>query len=124
MTEFFYKLFKGVFEFFAWVGRQVNYVWLWFLSFLGILFAPITWALEWFTSLIDNLTGKLALIETKIDTLWSQMESAYPAVSGFFGYANGLFPLSHLFAALTSLFILAVLLAIYRLIKSWIPTLS
>jgi hypothetical protein len=122
--DFFHIVLKPIRLMFEWLRALLNTVWLWVLSLLAILFAPVLWILDLIIEFQNLMITQLNSILTKVTGLMQAVWSAVGALGYPLGLANAFIPVTEIFAALTFLFVLWVLGLLYRLIKSWIPTVS
>lgn len=117
-------LFKPLQEAIDWIRKAIFSSWSWILSIFVILLSPLQWFFESVAYYLGYISEKLQQIAEITSGFWDNLLAAYSNITPYLALANGLFPLTHLFVALSVLFGLWVLAIIYRAIKSYVPTIS
>ena len=116
LIAFFVGLWNGVKYLYDVAWKWIHNIWGWALLVTLSLFHLAKHTTEFIAFIVALLPG---VANTLAD--WSNPNNKYVAL---FGVASYVFPLDELFGAFTIIFVAYVTGTIYRLIKSWIPTLS
>jgi len=111
---------------FNWTSDAITEVWRVIKDFYGWWFGLIITAVGWLWLVLTWVTNSLTDVLEQIDALvFPTLSSGVPGpVSSCMALANTFFPVAELFAFLIAWLALMLTLSAYRLIKSWIPTLS
>jgi len=124
MWEILQSVLSPIFQVLEWVRKIINSWIAWLFWLLVLLLAPLQWVFETVTYWFLYLTYLINQMTDRVHGFWSSFNSSYSQISEYIAISNGLFPVGHLFSAIGVLLILWVLAIIYRLIKSYVPTLS
>ena len=120
LADFFAPLIKG----FDWFRQWINSAWLWVLGLFAYILAPIEWFLDFVINALNYLTAKLNDLTAKVESMWDKFHESYDKISHILAISNAIFPINHLLVCLGVLISVWLIAMIYRLIKSWIPTVS
>lgn len=124
MKDFLAALLAPLISAIDWIRQWVNGVWVFVLGFIAWLLTPIKWFLKYVEDSLLWMSEQLDTFRQFVDDLWDRFFAAYGQIGNVLSIANGIVPLNHIFAALTMLFSLWLIALIYRLVKSWIPTVA
>lgn len=117
-------LFSPIIKIGDWIRQQFNSVWGWVISFLVFLMAPLKWVLDQVTYWVTYLNDQVLLLTEKVLEFWENLNGAWANVATTMATANAIFPLSHLFLVTGILVVLWAVAILYRVIKSWVPTVA
>jgi hypothetical protein len=124
MWQFFNTLLQPLYKLFDWLKQFVIGWFGWILGIVAFLLIPLNYILDLFISWLTFLNTRLTQATEYIMEIWDYLGDTYSGVATTLSIANSLFPLGTLFSILTLLFFLWIIGLIYRLVKSYIPTLS
>jgi hypothetical protein len=124
MWQFFTVLFTPIFKVLDWIKQFILSWWGWVLGIFAFILIPINYVLDLFIAWFNFLNTRILQLTDYIEGIWDGLTSTYSSVASTLAIGNALFPLGTLFTILTLLFILWVIGLVYRLIKSYVPTLS
>jgi hypothetical protein len=115
----------------AYLGSLVGKTWdayggfLGFLGiFLGVLIAPFSYLITVLDGWVIFLNSKILLISSSVQQFPSHLSSSSSGISSQLAFVNFIVPLNDIISALALLITVWLLGIAYRLVKSFIPTLS
>jgi hypothetical protein len=92
--------------------------WTWAVGLIVIIVGCVTQVVNAFSELLENVASSVAGLTAP------NHAPDFSALSEFLAVANHFFPVAEMFGLLTVLSITWLIMISYRLVKSWLPTLS
>jgi len=124
MWENFRILFQPIYTFFGWIKPFVTGWLAWVIAFITGLLVPIKWYIQWVTFWIGFAKETFLLMASCVTGMWNAILSAFGPAQTVLAVGNAIFPLDTLLQALACLLGIWIVGLLYRLIKSYIPTIN
>lgn len=122
--KYFKALFYPILKILDWYKQFVLKYFTFVFSILLVVLTPVNWLFDVILSWVLWMDTKVIELKDIVDTFWQNLDSNYSGIAQTLAIANALFPLSQLFVIINLLIGAYILANLYRLIKSWLPTLS
>ncbi len=118
LVAFFVSLWNGIKAIWQGTWNIITRGWTWAVGLIVIIVGCVTQVVNAFCDLLENVATSVAGLTAPNHT------PDFSGVSEFLSVANHFFPVAEGFALLAVLSITWLVMLSYRLVKSWIPTLS
>jgi hypothetical protein len=100
------------------IWNVVQQGWTWAVGLIVIIVGCVTEVVTAINNLLSEAVGALSSL------VMPQSNVSASGVGNFLAVANHFFPVEEMFALMTAISVVWVIAISYRLIKSWLPTLS
>ncbi len=118
LVAFFVSLWNGIKAIWQGTWNVIMQGWTWAVGLIVMIVGCVTQVVNAFCNVLENVATSVAGLTAPNHT------PDFSGVSEFLAVANHFFPVAEGFALLVVLSITWLVMLSYRLIKSWIPTLS
>jgi hypothetical protein len=118
LVAFFVSLWNGIKAIWQGTWNVIMQGWTWAVGLIVIIVGCVTQVVNAFCNVLENVATSVAGLTAPSHT------PDFSGVSEFLAVANHFFPVAEGFALLVVLSITWLVMLSYRLVKSWIPTLS
>jgi hypothetical protein len=118
LVAFFVSLWNGIKSIWQGTWNIIMQGWAWAVGLIVIIVGCVTKIVNAFCDLLESVATSIAGLTAPNHT------PDFSGVSEFLAVANHFFPVAEGFALLTLLSVTWLIMLSYRLVKSWIPTLS
>jgi hypothetical protein len=118
LVAFFVSLWNGIKAIWQGTWNVIMRGWTWAVGLIVIIVGCVTKIVNAFCDLLESVATSVAGLTAP------NHAPDFSGVSEFLAVANHFFPVAEGFALLTLLSVTWLIMLSYRLVKSWIPTLS
>jgi hypothetical protein len=118
LVAFFVSLWNGIKAIWQGTWNVITQGWTWAVGLIVIIVGCVTQVVNAFCNVLENVATSVAGLTAP------NHAPDFSGVGEFLAVANHFFPVAEGFALLAVLSITWLVMLSYRLIKSWIPTLS
>jgi|ERR1700736_2024391 hypothetical protein len=118
LVAFFVSLWNGIKSIWQGTWNIITRGWTWAVGLIVIIVGCVTQVVNAFCDLLESVATSVAGLTAPNHT------PDFSGVSEFLAVANHFFPVAEGFALLTLMSVTWLVMISYRLVKSWLPTLS
>jgi hypothetical protein len=107
-----------------WVRGFAVSTWGFVLACLSLIVAPLGWFADFVIWVQGLMLSRIVAAKDLVSGFWADIGAAFSVLAGPLAFINSFIPLGQLLVAFSLLLALWVLGLLYRLVKSFLPTLS